>query len=364
MWVSCHDVPDVQTNALLAVLIGAALAVVGFVPVAAYQYRRQGRYTPGQLLRTLAVPVYTVALWTYTLLPLPARDDVVCADRQTQPFHFVDDIARVWDGQLTELLRHPVFLQVALNILLFVPLGYFVRAVLGRGVLLSGMLGLGVSALIETTQLTGLWGIYPCAYRVFDVDDLIINTLGAVLGSLLSVLVVRRRVQRGALPYLISPGRRMVSLISDLLVVVSLGAVAALGWRAWQLYVVGQGVAYLDLDVQRALQYGVPFAFQAVLVLGTGRSAGEWVTNQDTGGGRLGTVIARTIKFVCGAGGLVVLAAWEFPGSDLALAGFVVLTVLGAFGPGHAGLANTVAGLRAHGEGGAASEGPRSTTLE
>lgn len=39
---------------------------------------------------------------------------------------------------------------------------------------------------VELTQLTGLWGIYPCAYRQFNVDDLILNLLGVVCGFLLS----------------------------------------------------------------------------------------------------------------------------------------------------------------------------------
>ncbi len=69
-------------------------------------------------------------------------------------------------------------LQVALNVLLFLPLGFFLRVLGGRGILIAGLAGLVVSGIIETTQLTGVWGIFPCAYRVFDVDDLIANTSG------------------------------------------------------------------------------------------------------------------------------------------------------------------------------------------
>ncbi|OFE15721.1 hypothetical protein BA895_21635 [Humibacillus sp. DSM 29435] len=39
-----------------------------------------------------------------------------------------------------------------------------------------------VSLLIETTQGTGIFGLYPCPYRLADVDDLLTNTLGAVIG--------------------------------------------------------------------------------------------------------------------------------------------------------------------------------------
>ena len=38
---------------------------------------------------------------------------------------------------------------------------------------------------VEITQLTGIWGIYPCAYRQFEVDDLILNVSGVLAGYLL-----------------------------------------------------------------------------------------------------------------------------------------------------------------------------------
>jgi VanZ family protein len=54
--------------------------------------------------------------------------------------------------------------------------------------MLSGFL---FSLLCEITQITGLFFIYPAPYRIFDVDDLIINTLGAVVGYLIFPLVFR-----------------------------------------------------------------------------------------------------------------------------------------------------------------------------
>jgi hypothetical protein len=44
------------------------------------------------------------------------------------------------------------------------------------------VLGFSLSLLVELTQLTAAWGNYPCAYRKFDMDDLILNTLGVALG--------------------------------------------------------------------------------------------------------------------------------------------------------------------------------------
>ena len=46
--------------------------------------------------------------------------------------------------------------------------------------------GAGLTLSVELTQLTGLWGLYPCAYRQFNVDDLMLNALGVVVGVLLA----------------------------------------------------------------------------------------------------------------------------------------------------------------------------------
>lgn len=49
--------------------------------------------------------------------------------------------------------------------------------------------GTSGSLLIETTQYTGLWGIYDCGYRAADVDDLLTNTAGALVGALVAPIV-------------------------------------------------------------------------------------------------------------------------------------------------------------------------------
>ena len=62
------------------------------------------------------------------------------------------------------------------------PLGAFVALYFRKHVRFAIVAGLGLSFLIEIAQLTGLFHIYPCSYRLFDVDDLAMNTLGAALG--------------------------------------------------------------------------------------------------------------------------------------------------------------------------------------
>lgn len=68
--------------------------------------------------------------------------------------------------------------------------------------MVATLAGLATSLAIELTQLIGVWGLFPCAHRLFDVDDLLLNTAGATLGSLVALPVVamlrerRRRLPR------------------------------------------------------------------------------------------------------------------------------------------------------------------------
>nr|WP_239458300.1 VanZ family protein [Collinsella tanakaei] len=72
--------------------------------------------------------------------------------------------------------------QIAFNVVLFMPLGFIAGRLLRWGFWRSVFTGLLASLFIEAAQGTGLFGIYPYAYRTADVDDLIYNTLGAALG--------------------------------------------------------------------------------------------------------------------------------------------------------------------------------------
>ena len=88
------------------------------------------------------------------------------------------------------LICFPSVLQVAFNVVLFVPFGVILRRYFNRSVLVTILLGAVTSLLIELTQLTGLWFFYPCAFRTADVDDLITNTLGTILGAVLAPVLL------------------------------------------------------------------------------------------------------------------------------------------------------------------------------
>lgn len=175
---------------VVGVVGGLALFAALLVPVLLVQYRRFGRLSVRRVVAVSAVCVYAVGLVAYTFLPLPASTRSCVgggAGIQLVPFRFVRDITRETSGLgWLETLTSTVTLQVVLNVALFVPLGLLVRRFGGRSVPVTTLVGLLVSLAIELTQGTALWGLYACAYRVADVDDLLANTLGTLVGALLA----------------------------------------------------------------------------------------------------------------------------------------------------------------------------------
>lgn len=326
-----------------------------FVPVAAVQYRRDGRLGANDLTVLATAAVYGVALWTYTLLPLPDVGDYRCQHAQTRLMHFAGDIRRAAEhagyhglGTPGELLRNQAFLQLVLNVLLFVPFGLFVRLVMHRGVVVATALGFAASLLIEVTQLTGVWGVYPCAYRLFDVDDLLTNTLGALLGAVVSYpYAVRRHRRLGTarrpLPTRITAGRRLAATVCDVLFVVLTGTAAAALWRGYLVFAQHERPE-VDSPTMIALRAGLPLLVQALLVLLAGKTLGELVCDLRTAPP---SVVRRLVKLVVGVVPLVLLAVVTATVAQVALAVLAVAAVAGAYlTPGHRGLANAAAGLR------------------
>lgn len=220
---------------VVAFVIGTVLAVAALVPWAALQYRRHGSLGFGRSLLAFATLVYSLALVTYTLLPLPDDVSTLCPGPSPQfvPFTFLQDIAK--EGGVSgprSLLSNPAAAQVVFNVILFMPLGALVRHAVLRhrwfaGLLLGTAVGFGVSLLIECTQLTGDWFLYPCAYRLFDVDDLLANTTGALLGTMaapvITLLAGSDRRTDAAVPRPVTFLRRAFGMLADLLTIVFTG---------------------------------------------------------------------------------------------------------------------------------------------
>lgn len=207
-----------------SIMVGTAGFLLLLLPALVVQYRRYGRLSGARLVGTAALCVYGTALIVFTMFPLPTIAEA-CHGRtgpilQDVPFHFLDDLrAEAHKTSWRHALRSFVVMQVVLNVALFVPLGMLARRFFGRGLILSTLLGFVVSLGIEATQYTGIWGIYPCGYRVADVDDLIANTAGAAIGAIIAPIVLgwmpQARQLEDLAPAPVSALRRWVGMIAD-----------------------------------------------------------------------------------------------------------------------------------------------------
>ena len=156
---------------ILAMAIWPFASAVLTLPVLAMLYHRENRIRLTSVVVSYGCVLYLLALGCFTLYPMPQDAAAYCATHhltpQLDPLRFIGDIRT--DG-VTALL------QIGMNIVFFVPLGFILGRFLRAGLARTALMGFAVSLLIETAQLTGIFHLYPCSYRLFDVNDLIWNT--------------------------------------------------------------------------------------------------------------------------------------------------------------------------------------------
>ena len=188
----------------------------------------------------------------------------------------------------------------------------------------------------------------PCAYRLFDVDDLLTNTLGALLGSIVAWFFVPRKNAQldPATPRPVTAGRRLLAMLCDVLFLMLVGFILTIGWRAWQMY--GKGIEYdsLDQNTQSLLLIWVPLGIHFLWIMCSGQTIGESATLLRGRPAKIPVIPARVIRFLGGIGGYGILTGLSFPFSNLLLAAFVAVSLLMIFtSHGHKGLAAILAGM-------------------
>lgn len=174
-----------------AVLVFPLVAAAFTLPYMIYQYRTYGAIPPVKTVILYAFLFYLTCMYCLVILPLPTIREVEAYTTPTTqmiPFRFVADFIRETKFVLTDpstwipALTQNCFLQVLFNILLFIPMGIYLRWYFQMDWKETLLIGFLISLFLEYTQLSGLYGIYPRGYRLFDVDDLMLNTLGGGLG--------------------------------------------------------------------------------------------------------------------------------------------------------------------------------------
>nr|WP_282082066.1 VanZ family protein [Bacillus cereus] len=81
------------------------------------------------------------------------------------------------------------------NMLLLFPLGIYLRYYFCYKILQTLLIISSISLFFEITQLTGVYGLYNCPYRLFDIDDIILNTGGGILGFyVVSIIFYNKKI--------------------------------------------------------------------------------------------------------------------------------------------------------------------------
>ena len=219
-----------------AMYIFPLLAAVFTLPYIIFQYRKYGAILLLRVVIVYTFIFYMMTSYFMTILPLPPIDSVTSdtASVLLTPFEGI----RNWQATsgidfhdpstYLHSLKNSFFLQMFFNVLLLFPFGVYLRYYFRRPWYQVIILSFLYSLFFELTQLSGLYGIYPHAYRYFEVDDLICNTLGGFLGFLFTplfsfMLPSRKRLdqesyERGAN---VSLFRRIVALAVDFSIIIA-----------------------------------------------------------------------------------------------------------------------------------------------
>lgn len=185
---------DIQLGFLAFPLVALLLAV----PYALYQYRRFGAISIWKTFVVFTFILYCLCAVSLIVFPLPADHSAVVESARTpqlHPFHVIEQIRETTDFSLNDrstwgpALRSPVVYEAILNVMLTVPLGAYLCYLFRCRWWMALLIGMATTLLFETSQLTGLFGLYAHPYRLFDVDDLILNTAGTMLGFWLMIPV-------------------------------------------------------------------------------------------------------------------------------------------------------------------------------
>lgn len=177
-----------------------AIAVIFTIPYLIYNYKKYGSIMSLRLWIIYSFILYMLITYCLIILPLPSAEKAQVLrghHMQLNPLNFIFDIIKNTKIDLNHpksfltIFNNWGFLTTIFNIFMTLPFGFYLRYYFQNNlkqVLIKSFL---LSLFFELTQLSGLYFIYQGNYRLFDVDDLITNTLGGLLGFLLAGALIK-----------------------------------------------------------------------------------------------------------------------------------------------------------------------------
>ncbi len=217
---------------LQAVIVFPVIACIITLPYVLYNYHKYGSVLSMRILIVYSFILYLICAYFLVILPLPSREEVEAMTGpgvQLIPFQFVRDIVKESHASLSDpgswlsLINNKALFQVVFNIIMTLPFGVYLRYYFQCGLRKTVLFSFLLSLFFELTQLSGLYFIYPRGYRIFDVDDLMANTLGGVAGyfavsPFLGILPTREEMDRASFRRgrEVSTVRRLLAFVIDL----------------------------------------------------------------------------------------------------------------------------------------------------
>lgn len=178
----------------LAFVVFPFIAFILTIPFLLYQYRKYGAIPILKSFIFYSLILYLICAYFLVILPLPTFETVktlTTPKSQLIPFHFIKELSTInvnIDGlkALLNIFGQPTIYTVLFNLILTLPYGVYLRYFYNKKWYQVIIYSFLLSLFFELTQLSGLYGIYPRPYRLFDIDDLLINTIGGGLGYLIT----------------------------------------------------------------------------------------------------------------------------------------------------------------------------------
>ena len=219
----------------LSFLIFPVIACFITMPYVIWMYRKYGSINFTKAIIVYSFILYLECCFFLVNLPLPKIDSVhtrYIDMMNLQPFKFVLDFMkesplRILDKTTyVRALKHGTFYVPAFNVLMLIPFGiylrYYFKCSLKKTIALTALLSL----IFELIQLSGLFFIYSGPYRLCDIDDIIQNTLGGIIGYYIGgivslILPKREKLDEAALKKGKEvPGlRRMLAFLIDIFII-------------------------------------------------------------------------------------------------------------------------------------------------
>ncbi len=220
---------------LTACIFFPILAFFITLPYIIYNYNKYGSVLFVRTFLIYGFVLYLLSAYFLVILPLPDIKDVVNMKIGVQliPFNFVKEIIENSCFNIKDIstyikfLKEPWVYQALYNLLLTMPFAIFLRYYFNYNFKKTIMFTFLLSLFFELTQLTGLYFIYPNSYRLFDIDDLIVNTLGGIVGYLITPLIKKilpNKKELDTKAYIkgskVSTTKRIITFLIDTVIVI------------------------------------------------------------------------------------------------------------------------------------------------